>query len=92
MNKRELERYVKKNLCRDVYFDIEINNKKIYFSLYSFDNRKVCDIEIPYKDRLNKKAIYTAIADLIKNFDFSFRVTFENTEDIYKFLGIKEWN
>jgi hypothetical protein len=79
-------------LATDVFFNVETINKKVYFSLYGFDNkfsvyREVCYIEIPYKDRLDKRAIYIAIADLIKMFDFSFRVTFETIENIYNFTG-----
>ena len=86
MNKEELKKYIKKELAKDVFFEIELSNKIVCFSLYGFDNREVCHIEIPYKNKLDKDAIYTAIADLIKRFDFSFRVEFYNTQDIYKFL------
>ena len=89
MNKQTLTKYIKKHLCREVSFDIEIIDNKVYFSLYGLDNREVCFIEIPYKDMLDKRAIYTSIADLIKGFDFSFRVTFTNTQDIDKFLEVK---
>ena len=88
MEKAELKKYIKKNLSTDVFFNVKTIDQKVYFSLYGFDNREVCFIEIPYKDRLDKRAIYTAIADLIKGFDFSFRVTFDNTKSIYKFLGV----
>jgi len=87
MNKQELKKYIKQHLSEDAFFNVETIDKKVYFSLYGFDNREVCFIEIPYKNRLDKKAIYTAIADLISKFDFSFRVTFSNIQDIYKFLN-----
>jgi hypothetical protein len=73
-------------LATDVFFNVETIDKKVYFSLYGFDNREVCFIEIPYNNRLEKRAVYIVIADLIKTFDFSFRVTFETTADIYNFL------
>ena len=88
MNKLKLKKYIKDNLTTD--FNIKLIDKKVYFSLYGFDNREVCFMEIPYKDRLDKKSIYIAIADLTKRFDFSFRVCFDNTKDIYKFLGVEE--
>jgi hypothetical protein len=89
MNKEQLKTYIKKYLAKDVFFNIEIIDRKVYFSLYGFHNREVCFMEIPYKNRLDKKAIYTAIADLITSFDFSFRVTFDNTKDIYTFLEVE---
>ncbi len=87
MNKNELKKYIKKELATDVFFNVEVIDKKVYFYLYGYDNREVCFIEIPYKDRLDKGSIYTAIANLIKRIDFSFRVTFDNIKDIYNFLG-----
>ena len=87
MNKKQLIKYIKKNLAKDVNFNIELDKERVYFSLYGYDNREVCNIEISYNDRLDKKAIYVCIADLISNFDFSFRVTFTNTKDILKFIG-----
>ena len=88
MNKKDLIKNIKKYLARDVNFNLELYKKQVLFSLYSYDNREVCSIEIPYKDKLDKKAIYTSIVDLIKRFDFSFKVTFDNTQDIYKFLEV----
>jgi hypothetical protein len=90
MNKEKLKKYIKKYLCKDAIFNIELYDKVVYFSLNSFGNREVCNIEIPYKNRLDKKAIYTSIADLITNFDFSFRVEFTDTKDILKFIGIEK--
>ena len=90
MNKEQLKKHIKTYLAKDVFFNIETIDKKVYFSLYGFDNREVCFIEIPYKNQLDKKAIYVSIADLITNFDFSFRVTFTNTIDILKFIEVTE--
>ena len=87
MNKRELEKYIKKCLSYDAYFTIDIRGKYVLFRLYGYDNREVCLIEIPYKNRLDKEAIYTAIVDLINKFDFSFRVTFTSVKEIYDFLN-----
>jgi predicted transcriptional regulator len=86
MNKQELKQYIKKSLAMDVFFNIELIDKKVYFSLDDFHNREVCFIEISYKNRLDKKEIYEAIANLITKFDFSFRVTFTSTQEIYEFL------
>ena len=93
MNLKELKKYIKGSLATDVSFDIGIINKIVCFYLYGYDSRQVCSIEIPYNDRLDKRAIYTSIADLIKGFDFSFRVTFDNTKDIFNFLemGGSNW-
>ena len=88
MNKKQLIKYIKKYLSKDVIFNLELINKKVYFNLYGFDHREVCVIEINYKDRLDKRAIYVSIADLITHFDFSFRVFFDNMQDIYKFLKV----
>ena len=86
MNKQDLKKYIKKQIAKDVNFQLILYKKQVLFYLYGYDNREVCSIEIPYNDRLDKKAIYTSIADLISNFDFSFRVTFENTKNIYEFI------
>lgn len=88
MNKEKLNKYLKTIFTKEVYFSIEIINKIVCFNLYGYDNREVCIIEIPYKSRLDKKAIYTTIADLVKRFDFSFRVVFNNTKEIYDFLEV----
>ncbi len=90
MNKQDLKTYIKKCLAKDVFFNIETINHKVYFSLYGFDNREVCFMEIPYKSLLDKRSIYVGIADLINGFDFSFRVCFTNVKDIYDFLGVEE--
>ena len=87
MNKKEIEKYIKKYLSYDAYFTIDIRDKYVLFRLYGYDNREVCLIEIPYKNRLDKEAIYTAIVDLINQFDFSFRVTFTSIKEIYDFLN-----
>ena len=88
MNKIELIKNIKKYVAMDINFNLELYNKQVLFSLYSYDNREVCNIEIPYKNNLDKKAIYTAILDLVCNFDFSYRVCFDNTKDIYNFLEV----
>jgi len=86
MNKEKLKKYIKKQIAEDVNFQLMLYKKQVLFYLYSYDNREVCNIEIPYNDRLDKKSIYVSIADLIHSFDFSFRVTFENTKNIYEFI------
>lgn len=86
MNKKELIKHIKKDLCKDAIFNIEIIHKNVYFNLYSFGNREVCNIKIPYISRLDKSNIYKAILTLVTNFDFSFRVCFDNTKDIYNFI------
>jgi len=90
MNKQDLKKFIKKHLATDVSFSVEVIDKKVYFSLYGFDNREVCFIEIPYKNQSDKKAIYTTIADLIQNFDFSFRVVFSDTKSIYQFIQVTQ--
>lgn len=88
MNKKQLIKNIKKYVSRDVNFNMELFNKQVLFYLYGYDNREVCCLEIPYTDRLDKKAIYISILDLLKRFDFSFKVTFDNTKDIYTFLEV----
>ena len=80
MTKKQVEQAYKKEIFCD--FDIEVTNNRVIVN-----TSLPLELDIPFKTNNEKQYVYELLVKLLRVFDFSFNLEFNNIDDLASFTS-----